>query len=294
MSILGKRQTLTVNRIAAPGAYLAWGDLAEVLLPRRYVPADLVPGARLEVFVYLDSEDRPVATTEKPLATVGEFAALQVVSVNPKVGTFLNWGLPKDLLLPFREQTAPLRIGDRVVVFVQIDEKTNRIIASARLNRHLSRERPPYTVGQSVNLLIASKTPLGYNAVIEGAHLGLLYHDNLAAPLAIGQKLKGFIRALRFGAKIDLSLDASGYQRVASLTEQILAALERHHGKLDLDDDSPPAAIRETFGVSKGAFKQALGALYKKRRIQFTNPGIQLLDNTHFTPGKAPPGKLRR
>ena len=170
MSILGKRQTLTVNRIAAPGAYLAWGDLAEVLLPRRYVPADLVPGARLEVFVYLDSEDRPVATTEKPLATVGEFAALQVVSVNPKVGTFLNWGLPKDLLLPFREQTAPLRVGDRVVVFVQIDEKTNRIIASARLNRHLSRERPPYTVGQSVNLLIASKTPLGYNAVIEGAH----------------------------------------------------------------------------------------------------------------------------
>ena len=284
MFSLGQRHTLTVNRLAPPGAYLAWNDLTEVLLPRRYVPADAIPGARVDVFVYLDSEDRIVATTETPFAMVGEFATLQVVSVNPNVGAFLAWGLPKDLLLPFREQTAPVRVGDRVVVFIQVDEKTNRLVASMRLNRHLNRTPPPFVAGQSVPLLITGKTPLGYNAIVAGTHLGLLYHDNLATPLTAGQKLNGFVRAIRDGGKLDLSLDAAGYNRVTPLTGQILEALERNHGALPLDDDSSPDAIRQAFGVSKKAFKQALGALYKKRRLQFTNPGIQLLDNTTAHP----------
>ena len=294
MATIGKRNTLTVTRLSAPGAYLAWGEQGEILLPRRYLTKDLGPGDRVDVFVYLDSEDRLVATTETPLAMVGEFACLQVVSVNPNVGAFLAWGLSKDLLLPFREQLDRVRVGERVVVFIHLDDKTDRIVASARLNRHLSRQAPPYSAGQAVSLLVVSQTPLGYNALVEGAHQGLLYHDNLSSPLAVGQKLKGFVRAIREGGKLDLSLDAAGYQRVASLTEQIIQALERRGGRLQLDDNSPPQEIRAVLGVSKKAFKQALGALYKQRRIQFTSPGIQLLDTTTFVPGKSAPAKVRR
>ncbi|HWI58739.1 MAG TPA: S1-like domain-containing RNA-binding protein, partial [Bacillota bacterium] len=239
----------------------------------------------LEVFVYLDSEDRLVATTETPFGMVGDFACLKVVSVNQQVGAFLDWGLAKDLLLPFREQAQPVRVGQRVVVYIYVDQKTNRIAATSRLNRQLSHEPPGYRASQPVDLLIYGKTPLGYTAIVENAYAGLLYHDTLAAPLTIGQRLKGFVRAIRPGGKLDLSLDASGYKRVAPLKEQILEALERQGGRLDLDDDTSPEAIREAFGVSKKAFKQALGALYKARRIRFESPGIRLVDNTSWEPG---------
>jgi hypothetical protein len=217
---------------------------------------------------------------------VGGFACLKVISVNRNIGAFLDWGLAKDLLLPFREQEIPVRVGQQVVVYVCLDVKTNRILATTRLNRHLNRATPAYRAGQAVNFLITGRTPLGYNAIVENAHRGLLYHDRLAAPLAAGQKLKGFVRTVRSGGKIDLSLDASGYKRVAALTEQIVQALERNGGQLAFDDDSSPAAVRQTFGVSKKAFKQALGKLYKARRIRFQNPGIQLLDNSSWSPGK--------
>ena len=286
MAILGKRNLLSIVRESAPGLYLDGGELGEILLPGRYIPADLKPKDKLDVFVYRDSEDRLVATTETPLAMVGEFACLQVISVNQHVGAFLDWGLAKDLLLPFREQEIPVRVGQQVVVYVCLDVKTNRILATARLNRHLNRDTPAYRSGQPVNFLITGKTPLGYNAIVENAHRGLLYQDNLAAPLAAGQKLKGFVRTVRSGGKIDLSLDASGYKRVAALTDQIVQALERNGGQMAFDDDSSPAAIRQTFGVSKKAFKQALGKLYKARRIRFQNPGIQLLDNSSWSPGK--------
>jgi predicted RNA-binding protein (virulence factor B family) len=240
----------------------------------------------LDVFIYRDSEDRLVATTEKPLAMVGEVASLRVVSVNENVGAFLDWGLAKDLLLPFREQNFPVRVGDRVVVCVCLDVKTNRILATTRLNRHLSHETPMYRSGQPVDLIITRKTPLGYEAIVENTHRGLLYHDNLSAPLHAGEKLKGFVRTVRPNGKIDLSLDASGYKRVAALTDQIVAALEQNGGQLDFDDDSSPEAIRAAFSVSKKAFKQALGKLYKSRRIEFTKPGVQLLENSSWSPGK--------
>jgi predicted RNA-binding protein (virulence factor B family) len=201
------------------------------------------------------------------------------VSVNRHIGAFLDWGLAKDLLLPFREQESPVRAGDRVIVHVGLDEKTNRIVASTRLNRHLSRDTPVYRDGQPVQLLIINRTPLGYNAIVENAHRGLLYHDNLAAPLEPGQKVKGFVRTVHPHGKIDLRLDASGYKRVAPLRDQIVQALKGHGGHLAFDDDSSPEAIRQTFGVSKKAFKQALGKLYKERRIRFQNPGIELLAN---------------
>jgi uncharacterized protein len=276
MAIIGKRNTLSIVRASAPGLYLDGGELGEILLPGRYIPADLKPKDKLDVFVYRDSEDRLVATTETPLATVGEFAYLKVISVNRNIGAFLDWGLSKDLLLPFREQEAPVRAGDWVIVHVCLDEKTNRIVATTRLNRHLSRDTPAYRNGQPVNLLILRRTPLGYNAIVENAHRGLLYHDNLAAPLLPGQKVKGFVHTVRPNGKIDLRLDASGYQRVSPLRDQIVQALKDNGGQLALDDDSSPEAIRQKFGVSKKAFKQALGKLYKERRIRFRNPGIEL------------------
>ncbi|MCD6051455.1 MAG: GntR family transcriptional regulator [Verrucomicrobia bacterium] len=286
MADIGKRNLLPIIRESDPGLYLDGGELGEILLPRRYIPRDVAPKDKLDVFLYRDSEDRLVATTEEPYAQVGEFATLEVISINPKVGAFLDWGLGKDLLLPFREHENPLRLGQWVVVYVALDPKSDRIIASARLGRHLSKEAPGYRDGQQVDLLITSETEMGYNAIIENSHRGLLYKDNLANPLRIGERLKGYVRTIRPGGKIDLSLDASGYQRVASLTDKIIQALERHKGHLAFDDDSSPEAIRQTFGVSKKAFKQALGTLYKSRRIRFKKPGIELLDNSAWQPGK--------
>ena len=273
-------------RASSPGVYLDGGKLGEILLPGRYIPPGLKPRDKLDVFIYRDSEDRLVATTEIPHATVGEFACLKVVSINDRAGAFLEWGLAKDLLLPFREQERSVRVGQRVVVFVYLDPKSQRIVASTRLHRHLSQERPLYRNSQPVELLITRATALGYQAIVENAHIGLLYRDNVTTPLQIGQRLKAFVRNIRPNDQIDLSLDASGYKRVAPLTDQIVQALEHNSGKLAFDDDSSPEAIRKTFGGSKKAFKQALGKLYKARRIRFQKPGIQLLENVSWTPGK--------
>lgn len=286
MAFLGKRNQLVAVRETSAGLYLDGEELGEILLPGRYIPPDYQPGALLDVFIYRDSEDRLVATTETPFAEVGEFACLRVVSINRQVGAFLDWGLPKDLLLPFREQPSPVRVGQRVVVYVGLDARTDRIIASARLNRHVSHEPPDYRVGDPVNFLITGRTPLGYNAIVENTHAGLLFQHNLSVELEVGQRQKGFIRAVSPSGKIDLSLDASGYKRVGGLTVQILAALQRNDGELHLDDDSSPEEIRAAFGVSKKAFKQALGKLYRERRISFLKPGIRLLDNSAWSPGE--------
>ena len=292
MTQIGKRNSLPVLHSTPNGVYLDAGELGEILLPNRYIPRGTELGQALDVFIYRDSEDRLVATTEQPLAMVGEFATLEVVSVNRNIGAFLNWGLPKDLLLPFREQGEQrVSPGEKVLVYVMLDDKTDRIIASMRLNRHLSKERPPFKVKQEVRLLIAARTPLGYNAIIEGTHLGLLYHSNVGAPLQIGQQVKGYVMMYHPGGKIDLSLDASGYQRVASLTDKILDALKQNGGKLPFDDDSPPEQIRAAFDASKKAFKQAVGALYRQRRLVFTNPGIQLVNPGEAKPGDWKPGR---
>ena len=286
MAAIGKRNTLKIVRAAPPGLYLDGGELGEILLPGKFIPKNIQPKDLLDVFLYLDSEDRLVATTETPLAEVGEFAALKVVSFNRNVGAFLDWGLAKDLLLPFREQDKPLRVGQRVTVYIYLDAQSNRIVASARLGRHLSREEPKYGPNQPVKLLITSQTPLGYNAVVDNSHRGLLYHDRVHRPLQIGEKIQGFVTAVRPGGKIDLSLDAGGYKRVAPLTDKILEALKENGGKLPFNDSTAPEAIRAKFGVSKKSFKQALGALYKKRRIQFAPPGIALVAESDFSPGK--------
>ena len=286
MAIIGKRNLLSIVRESAPGLYLNGGETGEILLPVRYIPRNLAQGDKLDVFVYLDSEDRLVATTETPLVMAGEFAQLEVVAFHPGIGAFLDWGLPKDLLLPFREQESPVRVGDRVIVHVYLDAKSNRIVATTRLNRHLNRQAPNYSTGQPVAFLILGRTPLGFNVIVENAHRGLLYHDNVSARLEPGQKLKGFVRGVRPDGKIDLSLDVSGYKRIAALTDRIVQSLERHGGRLGFDDDSSPEEIRASFGASKKVFKQALGALYKERRIRFLKPGIELLP----VPGEKIPG----
>ena len=167
MATIGKRNSLAIVRASQPGLYLDGGELGEILLPGRYIPAGLAPKQKLDVFVYRDSEDRLVATTEKPHAMVGEFGYMKVKSVNPQIGAFLDWGLAKDLLVPFREQEVPLRVGDWAVIYVALDAQTNRILASTRLNRHLNRDTPAYRDGQPVSILVTSKTPLGYNAIVD-------------------------------------------------------------------------------------------------------------------------------
>jgi len=275
MAILGRRNNLTAVREAPPGLFLDGGPLGEILLPRRYIPAESGPGSTVEVFVYRDSEDRLVATTETPLGMVGDFVFLRAVSSKPGIGVFLDWGLSKDLLLPRREQTRPVRVGDSAVVHIGIDKKSDRIIGSMRLRRWLSPSAPAYEKEQPVNLLIAEETALGYNAVVENAHWGLIYRSGLSGPLRVGSTMPGFVRTVRPDGKIDLSLDRAGFSRILPLTERILEALGEAGGQLPLHDRSSPAEIRDAFGVSKKAFKQATGILYRKRLIRLEPEGIR-------------------
>ncbi len=267
MAILGRTNALAIIREAGPGMFLDGGEDGEILLPRRYIPVGAKPGDLLDVFVYRDSEDRLVATTEVPVAMVDEFAVLRVVGVKPSIGAFLDWGLAKDLLLPRREQTGPIREGDLIPVRIQVDPKSHRIAASARIHRWLDLVPPPYQPEQPVSLLITSETPLGYNAIVETAHTGLLYHSELAGPLHPGDRRQGFVRSVRPDGKINLALDPAGYVRVKPLSEKILEALTAAGGTLPFHDRSTPEEIRDAFGASKKAFKQALGALYRQRKI---------------------------
>jgi predicted RNA-binding protein (virulence factor B family) len=292
MADLGRLNQLPVLYSTPHGIYLGGGDHGEILLPNRYVPRGTQIDDVLEVFVYRDSEDRVIATTETPLVMVGESAPLKVVSVNRNVGAFLDWGLPKDLLLPFRQQAEPVYPGETVIAHAMVDAKTDRIIATTKLNKHLNKQQPVgFKPGQQVALVILAETPLGYNAVVEGTHQGLLYHSNVGAKLEVGQKLKGFISAVRPGGKLDLTLDAKGYKRVAPLTDQILGVLQAQGGALAFDDDSSPEDIRRNFDCSKKAFKQALGALFRQRRIRFTHPGIALVDIRENTGAEWRPGE---
>jgi len=278
MALLGKRNSLKALRETTSGLYLDGGDLGEILLPGRYIPKNLTPGGTVEVFVYRDSEDRLVATTETPKAMVGEFASLKVIGGTRSVGAFLDWGLSKDLLLPLREQEKRVATGDWVVVFIYVDPKSNRIVATSRLNQHFDKNPPVYKHNAPVSLLVAGETPLGFNVIVESAHRGLLYSSDLSGPVKIGQKLQGYVRTVRPDGKIDVALTPTGYkQRVPSLTEQIVEMLEAKGGRLALDDKSSPELIQKTFSTSKKAFKQALGALYKEKRIAFENGGIALL-----------------
>lgn len=278
MAQIGKTNRLVITRDSEQGYYLDGEDLGEILLPNRYVPVELEQGESVEVFVYRDSEDRLVAITDEPICEVGEFAALEVLEVNEKIGAFLDWGLPKDLLLPFGEQLNRARLGQKVVVYVMLDERSDRIIATEKTNRFLNKTAPGYEVGDAVSLIVMERTPLGYNCVVNSAHRGLLYHSDLATPLKIGHTQEGFIKKVRGSGQIDLSLSQSGFGRVLSLSDQILDALRESDGHINVGDKSSPEEIHQIFGTSKKAFKKAIGTLYRKRLITMTGDGIDLIE----------------
>ena len=275
MANIGERATLKVLREKSFGLYLDGGDAGDILLPRREMPANPAIGSLLDVFLYHDSEDRPVATLKTPKAMPGQFARLQCVAVTG-VGAFLDWGLPKDLLVPFREQKTRMEAGKHYLVHVHVDEVSGRIIASTRIARHLDLTPHHYQPGEAVDLVVFGKTALGYKAIINGAHSGLLFAEGVFLALQPGEQVRGYIAAIREDGKIDLSLHAPGRTKVIDLEERILAELEARGGFWPIGDHSSAAEIHDELGVSKRTFKQALGALLKKRRLQIEDRGLRL------------------
>jgi hypothetical protein len=272
---IGKLNHLEVVKEVDFGIYLDGGDLGEILMPKRYVPEGTMPGDFLETFIYLDSEDRLLATTEKPLALVDEFALLEVVSVTP-VGAFLNWGLPKDLFVPFREQRKPMEVGEKHLVYVYLDDHSKRIAASSKIEQFLDNIPVDYEENEEVDLIVVNETDLGYNAIIDNSHLGVLYKNEVFQTLNPGDRLTGYIKKIRPDGKIDLRLNKVGYEKIGGYADEILEKLKQNNGFLPLTDKSSPDEIYRTFGISKKNFKAAIGALYKQRLIELKDRGIRL------------------
>ena len=275
MATIGQLHTLRVVKQRAFGVYLDGGSLGEILLPRKYVPEDSQIGDNVEVFVYCDSEDAVIATTQRPYAMAGDFALLTVVAVN-RIGAFLDWGLEKDLLVPFREQQHKMEEGRSYLVRIYLDEKSNRLVASSRLDKFLDNQPADFQEEQKVQLIIGDQTDIGYKAIVENTHWGVVYKNEIFQELTKGQTLDGFIKKVRADGKIDICLHKSGYEKITGTAERVVAALKEHGGFLPLTDKSSPEMIYEHFGISKKTYKKAIGTLYKKRRITIENDGIQL------------------
>ena len=278
MALIGRYNSLQVVKHTNFGLYLDGAQDGEILLPNRYIPKD-VPSEDedwLNVFIYLDSEDKLIATTEKPKVQVGEFASLKVVEVN-SIGVFLDWGLPKDLLLPYSEEKRTLQAGDYCVVHVYLDKHTRRITATARLDRYLDKTPANYSVGQEVDLLVAEATDMGFKAIINNKHWSLIHKNEVFKFMRAGKQEKGFIKEIRTDGNISLSLQPVGAEAASSLNSKILAKLRDNNGTLPVSDKSDPQVISGLFGVSKGNFKKAIGALYKQGQIVIHADRIDLV-----------------
>jgi len=277
MSIeLGKFNQLEVVKQVDFGMYLDGGEEGEILLPTRYVPEDCKVGDWLNVFLYLDNEERLIATTLTPLVQVGEFACLEV-SWGNQFGAFLNWGLMKDLFVPFSEQKMKMQVGNKYVIHAHIDDESFRIVASAKVDRYLSKEKAPYQPGEEVNILIWQKTDLGFKAIIENMYSGLLYDSEIFQTLHTGDTLKAYIKQVREDGKIDLILQKPGFEKVDDFSKTLYHYIADHGGRIGLNDKSPAEEIYDVFGVSKKTFKKAVGDLYKKRLILLHEDGIELV-----------------
>lgn len=276
MSIeLGRFNRLEVVKQVDFGMYLDGGEEGEILLPARYVPEGCEVGDWLNVFLYLDNEERLIATTLTPLVQVGQFACLEVAWIN-QYGAFLNWGLMKDLFVPFSEQKMKMEVGRKYIVHAHVDEESYRIVASAKVDRYLSKEKPDYQPGQEVDILIWQKTDLGFKAIIENEFSGLLYDSEIFRTLRTGDTLTAFIKQVREDGKVDLTLQKPGMAKVEDFSETLLRYIKENGGKSSLNDKSPAEEIYATFGVSKKTFKKAVGDLYKKRLIVLSEDGIVL------------------
>lgn len=274
---IGNYNTLKVIKLLDFGAYLDGGEGREILLPTRYVPQGLKPGDDIEVFIYHDNEGRLIATTLRPRATVGEFQFMLVKAVN-QTGAFLDWGLMKDLLVPFKEQKLRMHEGRWYLVYVRLDPLTKRIMASARIDKFLNNVPPEYRQNEEVDILVADETEIGYRVIVNNRHWGMVYRNEVFQRLEKGERLKGYIKEVRDDDKIDVSLTPLGYRKVDGVAQTVLDALRTNHGFLAVHDKSDPKVIYSLFRCSKKAFKQAVGALYKQQRIRLEADGIRLLD----------------
>jgi len=272
---IGKINTLEVVRETDNGLYLDGRELGEILMPKKFITEEVRNLGWADVFIYTDSEDRLVATTEEPFAMVGDFAFLKVVSVS-KFGAFLDWGLPKDLLVPFREQKADMMEGRSYLVCLFLDVLTKRIAASAKIDKFLDNTPPEYEPGDEVKLMIAEETDLGFKAIVNNEHWGMLYKNQIYQQLSPGLKMTGFINKVRDDEKIDLLLEKPGYEKVDAISQKILDELKQNRGFMAVSDNTSPEMINAMFGISKKNFKKAIGSLYKKRMITFDSDGIRL------------------
>lgn len=276
MSYIGKNVELSINRFTSVGAYLEDFKGFEVLLPNKYLTDNMELGQKVDVFIYNDSEDRPVATTETPLIELNNFAFLTVKDVN-QFGAFLDWGLEKDLLVPFKEQNSKMVEGGIYLVRLIVDEQTNRLIGTAKINRYLDEKPTNLEIGDEVDLFVAGATDLGQKVIVNNRYAGLIFEDRIVQPLEDGQTLKGYVEFIRQDGKIDISLVPLGIEKFDFITERLLEYLNEHGGKIELTDKSDPDLIRAALGISKKSFKKAVGNLYKKKIIKLNDDSIELI-----------------
>ena len=272
---LGRYNQLEVVKKVEFGVYLDGDEDGEILLPKKYVPEDCEEGDMLNVFIYLDMEERLVATTLQPYAQVGDFACLEVAWVN-EYGAFLDWGLMKDLFVPFREQKVKMQKGRRYVVHIHVDEESYRIMASAKVERYLSDERPEYQPGEEVEVMVWQRTDLGYKVIVDNKFSGMLFHNEVFRQLEIGMRLSAYIKQVRPDGKIDLELQKAGFHKVDDFAEVLLQYIRDNGGRTSINDKTDAETIYDAFGVSKKTFKKAVGDLYRKRLIVLEDGGIRL------------------
>ena len=275
---LGKFNQLEVVKEVDFGLYLDGGEEGEILLPTRYVPDGCQVGDMLNVFLYLDIDERLIATTLTPLVQVGQFACLEVAWVN-QFGAFLNWGLMKDLFVPFSEQKMKMQVGRKYVIHAHLDDESYRIVASAKVERYLSKDIPDYAPGTEVDILIWQKTDLGFKAIIDNKHSGLLYENEIFCTLETGMQMRAFVKQVREDGKVDLILQKPGFEKIDDFSKTLLDYIKEHGGRIHLNDKSPAEDIYDTFGVSKKTFKKGVGDLYKKRLISLQENGITLAES---------------
>ena len=272
---IGQYNSLKIDRDTQVGLFLTDGK-DDVLLPNKYVPNVWEIGEEIIVFVYLDHEQRPVATTLEPYILLNEFALLRVNYVN-QVGAFMDWGMEKDILVPFKEQARPMEKGKRYLVYLYMDEKTNRLVASSKTNQFLNNDELTVENGEEVELIVSHITEVGINVIINEKHKGLLYKDQVYDDIRTGDRLRGYIKTIRPDNKIDVTLQIQGYQAIEPNAEKILSELRASRGFLRLNDDSHPEDIKTVLKMSKKTFKKAIGALYKDKLIEIKEDGIYLL-----------------
>ena len=270
----GRTQDLIILRNTSVGLFLGDGEEGEVLLPNKYVPEQYDQGQTLSVFVYRDSEDRQVATTLEPKIRLGEFASLRVNAMD-RLGAFMDWGMEKDLMVPFKEQQKKLEEGRWYVVYLALDEDTDRLFGSTRIEKHLDNSELTVAAGDAVELVVYGRSDLGWSAIVNGKHQGLVHASDVFKPVSIGDRIPGYVKTVREDKKLDITLQRIGYEHFNDANTALLAKrLQQHEGFLPLSDKSSPEEIYRVFGISKKAFKKALGALYKERKVRIEEQGI--------------------